>query len=342
MNRRNTGTVSDAANSLNRHSIFQKIWNVLTSTSISILVLTLAFFFLLSCKHKEAAADEEEVAPESVQTPVTVTSVETVPLNDYVELNATSNFLQSNFIKASANGYIKSVNIKLGQLVHAGQPAFTLKTKEAAALGNTINQLDSSFHFSGLINIKATAGGYIQELNHQVGDYVQDGEQLAVLNDSKSFGFILNLPYELRRYISTGKSLEVDLPDGTHLNGVVSSIMPQVDSASQTQAVLIKVASPTLLPQNLIAKVKIVKSQKANVASLPKQAVLTDESQSSFWVMKMTDSVTAVKVPIIKGMETADRIEIVRPQFAPGDKILMTGNYGLPDTAKVKIVKAQE
>ena len=307
-------------------------------------VFFVSFFFLLllSCKHKEAAADEEEVAPEAVQTPVTVTSIETVPLNDYVELNATSNFLQSNFIKASANGYIKSVNIKLGQLVHAGQLAFTLKTKEAAALGNTINKLDSSFHFSGLINIKATAGGYIQELNHQVGDYVQDGEQLAVLNDSKSFGFILNLPYELRRYVSAGRSLEINLPDGTHLNGIVSSIMPQIDSASQTQAVLIKVASSTAIPQNLIAKVKIVKSQKANAVSLPKQAVLTDESQSNFWVMKMMDSVTAVKVPVIKGMETTDRVEIVRPQFSSNDKILLTGNYGLPDTAKVKIVKTEE
>jgi hypothetical protein len=58
--------------------------------------------------------------------------------------------------------------------------------------------------------------------------------------------------------------------------------------------------------------------------------------------MKMIDSVTAVKVPIIKGMETADRVEILRPQFQTGDKILLTGNYGLADTARVKIVKSQE
>jgi hypothetical protein len=36
-------------------------------------------------------------------------------------------------------------------------------------------------------------------------------------------------------------------------------------------------------------------------------------------------------------METKDRIEILSPDFAPGDKILLTGNFGLPDTAKVKI-----
>ena len=296
-------------------------------------------FFLLSCKSKEEPPDE---AQEEVQTPVTVTSVETTELNDYVELNATSSFQQSNIIKASANGYITAVNVKLGQMVHAGQPAFTIQSKEAHALGNTINKLDPSFHFTGIIHIKAAASGYIQALDHQAGDYVQDGEQLAVLADSKSFGFILNLPVELRRYINTGKTVQVDLPDGTHLNGVVAHFMPNVDSASQTQNVLIKVPSSANIPQNLIAKVRIVKAQRSNAMSLPKTAVLADEAQTNFWVMKMIDSVTAVKVPIIKGMETADRVEVLRPQFSANEKILLTGNYGLPDTAKVKIVKAKE
>lgn len=297
---------------------------------------------LLSCKNKETATDEDGAAQEGVQTPVTVTTIDTLPLMETVELNATSSFLQSNFIKASANGYLQAVNVHPGQLAQAGQTAFLVKTKEAKALGNTINQLDTSFHFSGLIQIKTTAGGYVQELNHQVGDYVQDGEQLAVLSDNKSFGFVLNLPYELRRYVSNGKLLELHLPDSTRLNGVVSSILPTVDSISQTQRVWIKVTTAAPIPQNLIAKVRIAKAQRASAASLPRQAVLTNEAQTSFWIMKMIDSVTAVKVPIIKGLETADRVEILHPQLAPGDKILLTGNYGLADTARVKIMKAGE
>ncbi len=297
---------------------------------------------LLACKNKEAATDEDGAAQEEVQTPVTVTTIDTLPLMETVELNATSSFLQSNFIKASANGYLQSVNVRPGQLVNAGQLAFIVKTKEAKALGNTINKLDTSFHFSGLIQIKTTAGGYVQELNHQVGDYVQDGEQLAVLSDTKSFGFVLNLPYELRRYVSSGKLLELHLPDSTRLNGVVSSILPTVDSISQTQRVWIKVITAAPIPQNLIAKVRIVKAQRGNAASLPKHAILTNEAQTSFWIMKMIDSVTAVKVPIIKGLETADRVEVLHPQLASGDKILLTGNYGLADTARVKIMKAGE
>jgi hypothetical protein len=53
----------------------------------------------------------------------------------------------------------------------------------------------------------------------------------------------------------------------------------------------------------------------------------------------MIDSSTAVKLPVTKGIETNGRIEIISPPLGPQDKILLNGNYGLPDTAKVKIVQ---
>ncbi len=82
---------------------------------------------------------------------------------------------------------------------------------------------------------------------------------------------------------------------------------------------------------------RILRSAKAHTQSLPKSALLTDETESDFWVMKLIDSVTAVKVPVKKGIEMKDRVEILSPLFDPADKILLTGNYGLPDTAKVRI-----
>lgn len=300
----------------------------------------LAMLLLMSCKRK--AEPEEEAAAENVQTPVTVTAITNEQIADFVELNAISSFLQSSFIKATANGFLKSAYVKPGQFVRAGQLVFMMQTKEARALGNTINSLDPSFKFSGLIKINASQTGYITTIDHQPGDYVQDGEQLAVLSDANSFGFLLNLPYELRPYLTRNKTIDIVLPDKTHISGTVAHVMPTVDSVSQTQAVLIKVRASASIPQNLIGKVRIVKNEKSNATSLPKEAVLTDESQTSFWVMKMIDSVTAVKIPVVKGMETKDRVEIVSPGFNGSDRIVLKGNYGLPDTAKVKIMKELE
>jgi multidrug efflux pump subunit AcrA (membrane-fusion protein) len=290
---------------------------------------------LFSCKNAET---KKEVEPELVAgTPVNVTTISKEPLLEYVDLNATSAFLIKSYIKANVNGYIQNVNTQPGKFVSSGQVLFTIKTKEAQNIENAVNKLDPSFRFSGINNIKASASGYITQLNHQKGDYVQDGEQLAVISDVGSFAFVLNLPYELRPYISSNKSVDVFLPDGTKLKGTVSASMPTVDPASQTQGYVIKVPAENI-PENLIAKVRIVKSEKENIPSLPKSAILTNDVQSDFWVMKLIDSNTAVKVPVIKGLETKDRVEIVSPVFSPSDKILIKGNYGLPDTAKVNVI----
>jgi len=291
----------------------------------------------LSCHSPEndSKATGEEIV---VQTPVTVTSVTTGPLIDYLELNATSAFLQSNIVKASATGYIKSVNVSPGQFVAVGRSLFIIETKEAKNIGTIINNLDTTFRFSGNTHIKASQSGYVTQLNHQAGDYVQDGEQLATISTEGSFGFILNIPFELARFAPLNKAVEVDLPDGTKRNGRISSILPAVDSVSQTQRMLIRINSTIAIPENLIVKVKIIKTQKNYAVVVAKEALLSDESQTNFWVMKLIDSVTAVKVPVTKGLEVNNKVEIVQPLFSSVDRILTSGNYGLPDTAKVKIV----
>jgi multidrug efflux pump subunit AcrA (membrane-fusion protein) len=278
-----------------------------------------------------------EVDDADAGTPVTVTQVQRGGLDDYIELNAVSTFLQKSYVKAIANGYLQTADVYPGKYVETGQPLFTLQTKESKSIGNTIKLLDSTLKFSGVTTIRATQHGYITQLDHQPGDYVQDGEQLAVISDRNSFVFLLDLPYELRPYVLGKKTVELILPDGTKLNGELGRVMPTVDSASQTQNVVIRVPNAGQIPENLIARVRILKTRKSATQSLPKAAVLTDETESSFWVMKLIDSATAVKVPVKKGIETRDRVEILEPQFSPSDKILVTGNYGSPDTAKVKV-----
>jgi multidrug efflux pump subunit AcrA (membrane-fusion protein) len=298
-----------------------------------ILILLLA---LSGCRNQQPAAEEQGLP---VQTPVTVTGITKDPLGEIIELNATSSFLLKNYVKANATGYLESARVMPGQFVKAGQILFTVKTKEAESIGNAVNRLDTAFKFSGTNSIRAGAGGFISQINHQAGDYVQDGEQLAVISDAASFVFIMELPYELRPFIRIGNSLEIQLPDGEKMPGRVSSIMPTVEAVSQTQNILIKVNPGHTIPENLIAKVKIPKIKPGPTISLPRACVLSNETQSEFWVMKISDSTTAVKVPVKKGIETREQIEILFPVFSEKDRFVLTGNYGLADTAKVRIVQ---
>ena len=291
---------------------------------------------LFSCQSKDKVADDD--AKVASQTPVTVTTVNDSTLTDYITLNATSTTLQKNYVKSNANGYIQKVNTQLGQNVGKGQVLFTIKTKEAETIGNSINVLDTTFKFSGVNKIKASAQGYISQLSHQAGDYVQDGEALAVISDRSSFVFLMQLPYELKQYVKAGQNVDLVLPGGTRVGGTVSSFMPTVDTVSQTQGVVIRINSAQQIPENLVAKARIVKASKSNTISLPKSAILANETQTEFWVMKLINPTTAIKVTVKEGIQSGDRVEILSPKFSAQDKIVISGNYGLPDTAKVKIV----
>jgi len=297
----------------------------------------LLFSFLLPSCHGKPSSDEEEQQQETV-TPVTVTQPVVGAMQEEIELNAVASFLQKNTIKATTDGYLKSVNVVEGQKVAEGQTLFVLKGKEAENLGATINNLDTAIHFTSQVKITANSGGFVANIAHQTGDYVQEGDVLAEISNAGSLVFLMQLPYELTPYLSKNKTLDLELPNGRVLKGTVSSAMPAVDPVSQTQSIVIKVNnSDGTIPENLIAKLRLIKNMKNNAVSLPKEAVLADETQEHFWIMKMMDEETAVKIPIEKGIESAKRIEILSPKFSPDDTILVTGNYGLPDTAKVVI-----
>jgi hypothetical protein len=293
------------------------------------------------CQAKPAAPAEEEAAVKTI-TPVLADSVSTGPLTEYLELNATSSFLKKNSVKSSVSGYLNQVEVSIGDNVKKDQPLFTIKTKEATALDNNRQKGDSSFRFSGLIQIHSFQDGIISALNRHVGDFVVEGDELCIVSDRTSFIFLLDVPYELHQFIKEGSSCEIVLPDKEIIPGVIRSNLPSMDVNSQTESFLVKPLTSLALPENLIARIRIVKNSRNKAITLPKSAILSNETQTEFWVMKVINDSTAVKIAIKKGLETADRTEIMDPVFRKSDRILTSGNYGLTDTARIVINSEKE
>jgi len=301
-----------------------------------------AFFMLIeisACKSRGGQNAEPEIVK---GTPVTITSISNGPMTETLTLHATAAFLVKTNINPSTTGYIEYKNLLVGQFIHSGDVVFQIHSKESTAIGNTISKLDSSFHFNNSVAIKSNSSGYISAINFQSGDYVQEGESVITISEASSFVFLLDMPFELKKYIPANNKMDVELPGGEHLQGHLRSAMPTVDLGSQTQQYQLIVSSDKMIPENLIATVTMVKASKATALTLPKSAVLSNETLNNFWVMKMINDSLAVKIPISKGIETHDMIEIVSPVFSIEDKILITGNYGLPDTALVVIIKKQK
>jgi biotin carboxyl carrier protein len=300
-----------------------------------VYITAFALLIVQGCKNSSEATDETQT---EVKTPVTLTTVEHSGISEYIQLSATSVYQKKNQVKSSTNGYIEKCTARVGEYVEAGKPLYYIRTKEAEVL-RKYHANDTAYKVTGLIVINAPESGILTEVLKFANDYVSDGDPLATIAEQNSFVFILNVPFEQKKYAPVGTFCNVLLPDSTKLQGTIISQLSMVDPVSQTQSLGVRVNSNIKLPENLVATVQLVKRTKPNTQVVDKSCVLTDETMDNFWVMKLINDSTAVKVPVTKGISTDDKIEILSPAFNATDRIINSGQYGLADTANVTINK---
>jgi biotin carboxyl carrier protein len=307
---------------------------ILLKKYLSLILLPGTLVFLLSCHNSTQTTEEATV----IKTPVTIVPVAFKPVTSTVSLPAVATYMNKSIVRATTAGTIEKVFITPGELVNSDQLLFTIRTREAMAMGNKITA-DTSFSFKGIINIISHKAGVINSISYQKGDFVQEGDEMAVVSEQGSLVFILDVPFEFNQYIETNRNCSIILPDDTHIKGTITGKLPEMDMQSQTIRYVVKPVKTDKLPANLIASIKLIKSTNSNALILPKSAVLGDETQTKFWVMKLINDSTAIKVEIRKGFENNDEVEITEPVFENTDRILLTGNYGLPDTARITIIQ---
>ncbi len=303
-------------------------------TPASYCLLTAITAFTLSCNRSAPAAEEDMEA----KTPVTVVTAAIGPVTSTIDLTAVSMFMNKNIVRATTTGTIEKISINQGDQVTGNQQLFTIRTREAMALKNSAGN-DTSLTFKGLINIVSGKAGIISSVAFQKGDFVQEGDELAVISDQNSLVFILDVPFEYVKYIGKNRNCIIVLQDNSKVRGYITGKLPEMDMLSQTIRYIVKPSSMGNLPGNLIARISLIKSENSRAVILPKNAVLSNETQTEFWIMKVINDSTAVKVIVSKGFENNDEVEITDPHLLPSERIILTGNYGLPDTARITIVK---
>ena len=197
----------------------------------------------------------------------------------------------------------------------------------------------SNLNFKGIVSVKAAIAGLISSIEHPKGDFVTEGDELCQVAVPESVVFILDVPFESAGSIKLNTPCEITLPNNQVINGIIKSRLPSMASSSQTQRFIVRLSEPEGLPENLVSKIKILKESVKNAVSLPKTSILTDETMQSYWVMKLINDSTAVKVPVTTGIREEEYVQIILPVFKASDLFLTSGNYGLGDTAFVKVIK---
>ena len=299
-----------------------------------IIPLTIVFT-LAACgsSNSDQSKKEKQALPE-----VTVTSVQTGEMHLQKEFNAYSQYQQKELLRSPISGYLIKVHVVPGQAIRRGQTLFVMETQETRELKGVKLKNDSLLNLENHILVKAPVSGIVNTVNFQEGGFVQQGDQLTDIIDTKSIVFVMNVPFEHIAAIKSGEKLQVVLPDDQSFTATIGEQLPIASAATQVQGYILHPDSLFFVPENLNATALVNTQAKQNTQYLEKEAVLTNETQTRFWVMQLINDSTVVKVAIQKGIETGKNVEVISPKFNSADKVLLSGQFGLPDTATVKVV----
>ncbi len=280
------------------------------------------------------ATQEDEV---SAKSEVEVVSPIVQPAEQIASFQAVTRYLQSNDIRTQMTGIITRVNCTIAGNIRTSQALFTIQPQEAAALQKS--------KFSGQIlnamsdTVFAHLNGTIKTLNVQVGDFVQAGDVLATCIRNNSMRIIAYVPAEQTATVDRFKNCSILLPDGTVISGKIAGKLPAAESQDQTQAFIIEPFKPVNLAENINLTVQFTTEQLQEALFVPISAVLGNEEQTSFWVMKLLNDSTCLKVPVEKGLKKDSLIQLIGSGLSVADRVISEGGYGLPDSARVQVIK---
>ncbi|NMB71433.1 MAG: HlyD family efflux transporter periplasmic adaptor subunit [Bacteroidales bacterium] len=299
-----------------------------------LLISMFAFYYLYTFTGCKSHSTE-------IQETIPKVTVEARPLvkgsiQNEIYFNGTTVFLKRNPVIAPISGYVAKARVVFGQEVGKNDVLFELKTKEAQALESD----KDTFNLAGIVKVPANSDGYIAEINlNEAGAYVTEGSVLCTIVNDNDLFIRLNVPIESMPVVRKQEKCKIIRSENSVIAGTVFRILPSVDVVNQTQTVFIKPAAGTRLPENMNLLLSFVNEQHSDALLVSRSSLMTNETQSTFWVMKIVNDSIAVKVPVRKGLENDSIVEIISPELHVGDVIINKGAYALPDSSIVNIAK---
>ena len=324
-----------------------------------------------------AVKKKEKKTPEGV--PVKVHRVQQGSISSYMQYNAKVEAEETVDVYAHGSGLVKRVLAEEGDQVEVGQVVVhlvdhQLKLAEAEAQV-AYRKLESNFKRNKKIysrnllskeayerdefdleqarirwqraqldldhaSVRSPITGIVAERIVKLGDRIGPTSKLYVLVNMKSLISRAHIPGSELPNISLGQPARIttDLMPDVDFAGRIIRISPVVDPNSGTFRVTLAIDDEEgKLRPGLFVTTKIVTATHDRALLVPKRAVVYDDGYPHVFVVQ--DS-TARKIQLDVGFEDTRNLEVLSG-VSPGDSIVVVGQNGLKDQARVRVIEGK-
>jgi len=190
--------------------------------------------------------------------------------------------------------------------------------------------------------VRAPISGIVTNRLVNLGDHITINQHLFDIVDFDTIVARIYVPERELKRLSTGQKARLfsDSLGGEARHGQVKRIAPIVDPRSGTVKVTVGIPRYQGLLPGMYVEVELVIDTHAEALLVPKRAVVYDNERA--FVFRLTEEMKVERLPIEARLEDRDFIEPVTGRLEAGDRIVVAGQAGLKNGARVRLVKADE
>jgi HlyD family secretion protein len=187
--------------------------------------------------------------------------------------------------------------------------------------------------------IRSPIDGVVTERPLYPGETAPAGTPLLVIMDISSVIARAHIPQAAAAALKVGDAATITAPGSSQVNGKVTLVSPALDPNSTTVEVWVAAPNPEgSLRPGTTATVQMIARTVNDAIIVPAAALLKTPDGSSTVMVAGADG-KAHQVSVEDGIRQGDRLQITKG-LSGGEKIIITGAYGLPDNTRVKIAEA--
>lgn len=194
--------------------------------------------------------------------------------------------------------------------------------KQAASLNAQVEQL--AIELEKKI-IRAPFDGVVIKRHVDRGEWISEGETVAVIGKDDIIDIVAQLPEQLIQYVTVGMQVTANA-NGKQFKGTVNAIVPKGDVSTRTFPVKIRTPNKFDLIEGMSAKVTMPRGAVKKTLIVPRDAVIAKFGQTVVFTVK--DAKAAMLPVQVIGFEGLDA-GVASPGLKEGMLVVVGGNERL-------------
>jgi multidrug efflux pump subunit AcrA (membrane-fusion protein) len=187
--------------------------------------------------------------------------------------------------------------------------------------------------------LRAPENGVVVAHTAGEGDLLNEGDDIVTLAVAGSVVFVVQVVQSDLPRVRPGQVAAIELAARAQaLRGVVHAVLPAASSENLSASVSLDFTgggAPTEV--GLFGTARIVVGMRRDAVVVPAAALLRDDVYGTSRVALVGEDGIAHWIPVTPGLEAGARVEIAAPRLAVHSRVIVSGQVGLPEGARVRV-----